>query len=316
MTKSWSLLLTGSMLGALGCSSDVAEPSTMGTPTNMQPTAPGENPFSDPSQGGTATASGGGTSTAAAGMGGDTSAAGGTPAMGGSGGETTIPDDGCPGVACLDFEMQNFAGWIPMAQGGPAAEIGTEQVHGGTYAMHLANPTCESGGSNCKSWILRRLNNFGGVMWGRMWLYLATGAPANHGGVVKAFGPLVCPECTNIQTDWYEVGFQGGNYLGNWHQADNTGAPMEKTSSSSVPYASGTWQCVEWQFDGAASADPQIFVDGTQVAYDNVGATPAVRAIDSFSSVTIGFTMYHDTAGPADMWVDDIVIATERVGCE
>lgn len=83
---------------------------------------------------------------------------------------------------------------------------------------------------------------------------------------------------------------------------------------SSVPTTAGTWQCVEWQMNGANGGnDILLWVDDVQIQ-------PLDRPAFSFPAVNrlwIGWVVYQ-TGEPSqyDVRLDDIVVSTQRIGCD
>ena len=81
-----------------------------------------------------------------------------------------------------------------------------------------------------------------------------------------------------------------------------------------VGMEAGRWVCLEWEVrrDSAASTHghTRVYVDGA-LAHDfaNVG----MRAFNSFS---VGYGFFHPL-GPSgsEMWIDNVVVSTQRVGC-
>jgi hypothetical protein len=84
------------------------------------------------------------------------------------------------------------------------------------------------------------------------------------------------------------------------------------------------WTCFEWEFDGVGNqmhlwlngalvGDADVITTGTQCVTpqppNNVWQAP------DFANVTIGWLQYQQSSTPIDVWMDDLVIATQRVGC-
>jgi hypothetical protein len=84
----------------------------------------------------------------------------------------------------------------------------------------------------------------------------------------------------------------------------------------------GQWTCLEWQFDGAQNemrlwADgvliPELTVSGATTAGSCVGATFTGGVFDQ---VSLGWAKVNsEDAGTMDMWLDDVSIDTQRIGC-
>jgi hypothetical protein len=82
---------------------------------------------------------------------------------------------------------------------------------------------------------------------------------------------------------------------------------------STVATVAGAWECVEWQMNGANGAnDIVLWVDDVQVQ-------PLDRPAFSFPAINrlwFGWVVYQMGApSQYDVRIDDIVISTERVGC-
>jgi hypothetical protein len=84
------------------------------------------------------------------------------------------------------------------------------------------------------------------------------------------------------------------------------------------------WTCFEWEFDGAGNqmhlwldgalvSDADVITTGTQCVTpqppNNTWQAPA------FANVTIGWLQYQASNVAIEVWMDDLVIGTERVGC-
>lgn len=68
-----------------------------------------------------------------------------------------------------------------------------------------------------------------------------------------------------------------------------------------------TWTCMEAQFDGS-TGDVRVFVEGDQII-DATGWQPP----SNFQSFRFGYLRYESPA--RDVWMDDVVVAASRVGC-
>jgi hypothetical protein len=68
-----------------------------------------------------------------------------------------------------------------------------------------------------------------------------------------------------------------------------------------------TWTCMEAQFDGP-SGDIRVFVEGDQII-DAEGWQPPT----DYRSFRFGYLRYDSPA--RDVWMDDVVVATSRIGC-
>jgi hypothetical protein len=113
-----------------------------------------------------------------------------------------------------------------------------------------------------------------------------------------------------IRTNFWGVGADGGP-TGDWTHWDN-GAPVEA--------AAGTYQCIEWRMNGADSAidvwiDEQFQPSLSVTRDNNPRNIPFV--FPTFNNLTIGWGVFQGgtTPGTFDVHIDDIVLSTERAGC-
>jgi len=68
------------------------------------------------------------------------------------------------------------------------------------------------------------------------------------------------------------------------------------------------WSCMEAQFDGS-SGDVHIFVEGNEII-NAAGWQPPT----TFKSFRFGYLRFDSPA--RDVWMDDVVVSTSRVGCQ
>jgi hypothetical protein len=99
-----------------------------------------------------------------------------------------------------------------------------------------------------------------------------------------------------------------------------------QTSHATLPLS--RWVCVEWHFDGKANL-MQFWIDGQPIDELTV-SDPATRATCSvqqngspgpwlapvFEKLSLGFwNAAAEGDGPMEMWLDDIGLDVDRVGC-
>jgi hypothetical protein len=161
----------------------------------------------------------------------------------------------------------------------------------------------------------------GGSFYGRLFVYVTAfpSAPAfahftmveaagQGAGLIRPIGGQYVPAPTAGKSLW-GVGSDGGA-TGDWTDWQTT-----------TPAESGRWQCLEWQLDASDNAI-HVWIDG--VDKPELSASTKVHGgnqvdfvFPSFTSVWIGWFLYQGGSSPAefDLWYDDIVLATTRVGC-
>jgi len=262
--------------------------------------AGGSGAGGSPSAGGSQNAGG---SPNAGGSGGASSAAG---AGGQSGsGNTPAGPTGCGGATlfCEDFEGLALgtlqAGVLtPERTVTVAAEAGRGQV-----LQIQAAP-----GYNGKAGVF--LNNFtppNNSFFGRMFVRVAQfpQADGDHWVLVEATGAGSNEQVRPVggQFQRWAPGADGPS-AGDWTDWQQSNAAT----------AAGQWECVEWQMNGANGGnDITLWVNDQQV-------TPNDRGNFTFPTINrlwIGWVVYQ-TGQPAayDVRIDDIVISSERVGCD
>jgi hypothetical protein len=83
---------------------------------------------------------------------------------------------------------------------------------------------------------------------------------------------------------------------------------------SNAATTAGAWECVEWQIDGANGAnDMTLWVNGLEVQ-------PIERGnfrLPTINRLWFGWVVYQTNQPPAyDVRMDDLVLSTERIGCD
>jgi hypothetical protein len=129
----------------------------------------------------------------------------------------------------------------------------------------------------------------------------ASGTP-DGAGVIRPIGGQYDP--TGRAADW-GVGSDGGP-TGDWCNW-NTRSPAQ----------AGRWICLEWELR-ANGTTINVWIDN--VAQTWLTVTPASRdglVFPQFNSVWFGWWLYQPSPTPSsfDLWLDDIVLGTTRVGC-
>ncbi len=244
-------------------------------------------------------------------------------------------------VLCDDFEMYNPGG----APGGPwsvstnqgAVTMDTTHAYSGTRAVKVTANA--SGGYRSAMLVLESgglLPVAGNTLFGRMMFWLESAPEGTvHWTFIDAQGPVPGQNYHAL----YRYGGQhpitdgGGAFLGNQLMAnydtpDSYQNPPVGPGSDCWLHADkkvvpvGKWACAEWKFDGAQSR-MQFWLDGTELTdlamngtgqgCVNQGATYPWTA-PTFERVDLGWESYQaDDA--RTIWIDDVALGTERLGC-
>ncbi|HEY3667304.1 MAG TPA: hypothetical protein VGL19_14955 [Polyangiaceae bacterium] len=247
---------------------------------------------------------------------------------------------GCaaPGTLCWDFESGAIpTGWTKYRDEFTGSIlVDNTKAHKGNYALHAKDLTggVLGGQGGPKKTIRYDLPaNFGPVLWGRVWVYTDTGAamtrPASHSGLFNARYPRPGTTDTDItKLDWYEVATYTQNYMSIWHPPEPPGYP-EWVKVSGTPMVMDAWACLEWEFDGqngtqAQAADPRTWLNGTELTWpmEFVFSDPAttVRPTQekaaNFTVLETGVYFYQGQPDTENLWIDDLAVGKERIGCQ
>ncbi len=293
---------TGGAVAATG-----GRPGTGGTAGASDPASTGGG-----AAGGPASAGGGG--NAGAGAAGGATGGAASPADAGSPGGAT-PDGGttgCKGLFCEDFESGAIdpAVWDVKTNGGqppPAVVSQAGMVGHGKFAAHFhANPNAVS-----YDFIITKKPPaaLAGHHFGRAYFMITPMPPTNHTEYVYAG----------------TVGFPQYKYL---EVASAAPLAWQLTYVDLVPPANGEdyhsgghvptgrWFCLEWEFDDAPD-QATVYVDGvadfSQKAFTFGGATTGL--VGGFAAFGFGYYAWHPATYAFDVYYDDIVLDTKRVGC-
>jgi hypothetical protein len=277
---------------------------------------------------------GAGTGGAGGGAGGASAGSAGANASGGSTGS------GCtaPGTICWDFETGAIpTGWTKYRDEFTGSIlVDNTKAHKGTYSLHAKDLTggVLGGQGGPKKTIRYDLPaGFGPVLWGRVWVYTDTGAamtrPASHSGLFNARYPRPGTTDTDItKLDWYEVATYTQNYMSIWHPPEPPGYP-EWVKVSGTPMVMDAWACLEWEFDGqngtqTQAADPRTWLNGTELTWpmEFVFSDPATTVrptqekATNFTVLETGVYFYQGQPDTENLWLDDLAVGKERIGCQ
>ncbi|MGZ5966863.1 MAG: hypothetical protein ACXWP4_04270 [Polyangiales bacterium] len=100
---------------------------------------------------------------------------------------------------------------------------------------------------------------------------------------------------------------------GDWTTSDNDPAGMAKA----VP--TGEWLCIEWQHDGEHNETHFYWdaIEHTSMATTETkhGGNMNPYILPTFDNVWVGWSEYQASTETFEMWVDEIAIDPERIGC-
>ena len=89
------------------------------------------------------------------------------------------------------------------------------------------------------------------------------------------------------------------------------------------PVTTGTWHCLQWQYDGAGQTPADImnvWFDGFNEVHTDPTLTygnppESLKMASDWTQLTFGFTHYQTTQIPQDVYLDDFAIDDKSVPC-
>ncbi|MET8998836.1 cellulose-binding domain-containing protein [Amycolatopsis sp. NPDC004169] len=230
------------------------------------------------------------------------------------------PPAGCTGAAiCDDFEQQTGSTpggrWTVGAancQGTGTVAVDTSVAHSGGRSVKVTG----QGGYCNHAFLGTSLSGFGsGPLFGRFWVRHTTPLPTGH----VAFMAL-----RDTADGGRDLRAGGQNRALQWNrESDDATLPAQSPAgvAQSVPLATGTWSCFEFEVDGSAGR-LRTWLDSAEVPGLVVDGVPT-QDIDqqwlakswhpALADLRLGWESY---AGDADtLWFDDVAVGSSRIGC-
>jgi hypothetical protein len=233
---------------------------------------------------------------------------------------------GCPGVFCEDFESGaiDATRWTTQTTGGATVVVQDQTVAHGKYAAQFHSTGPGAGGPQDYAYLIASnapaalaTHNFG-----RAYFYANPKQTSVDTGLLWG-GTSGFPHPTYLSLAAHNGGWQFGfiQLMGN---------PVgEVQSYPATPMPVATWTCIEWEFNDQPDSI-NVWGDGTAIGtLDNnhidypPGHTPGTPLynnqnsglIGAFTDFGFGFYDWHPGGFAFDVYYDDIVLDTKRVGC-
>jgi hypothetical protein len=229
----------------------------------------------------------------------------------------------CVAKFCDDFESHTLgqappAPWSTLRAGGEVL-IDNKRAFSGKNSIHAFTTT--------PSMVQQRayLNLQGGsvfetawpVLYGRMMLWLDHNVDA-HWSLVEGQGNVSGKNFVAVT----RFGGQYGKLIAQYDNVTGNFRTDCAKRSRTVSLPVKTWICYEWLFDSSKNA-MRLWVDGK--AMDDVSVNGTGESclsngtngnwyLPQYQGIRMGWQNYQQI-GPADVWIDDVAIGTERVGC-
>lgn len=210
----------------------------------------------------------------------------------------TITGCNAPGLLlCDEFEASSIdaSTWTSFTNNGGLLELSTTHAHSGAQSLHAHVPP--KAGADAHVTETKTFPQSASNLYARAWFYFEPSAPIAHVSYFSAKGPNAT----------YTFASQSGTLMS---LAYFSSTETANHSATGVPI--GHWACMEWNFDaGAGTAD--YWLDGTPLQDLHEGSWGK----DAFQSHDFGISLFGTDTGPAayDVWLDDIAVATSRIGC-
>jgi hypothetical protein len=259
------------------------------------------------------------------------------PGTGGTGAQPAPEEaDSCPANAlfCDDFEddaLGQFPGapWQNQTGSGATAQVDGVQSFSGSKAVHVSAPAGQAYRRGYFSLQQGSSNIFPAAsdeMFGRAMFFLdATPNAVVHWTLIQAEGRAA----DGGHDAYYRYGGQqqgGAGLMANYETNNGVSTDCYAHSATRMPVQ--RWACVEWHFR-VATNEMQMYLDGNEVTDMHVTNRPTSAgsgclgngvngqwlAPPAFTTLHLGFERYQQPTNAQNLWVDDVVVSTERVGC-
>jgi hypothetical protein len=231
---------------------------------------------------------------------------------------------GCAGALfCDDFE-DDAAGAPPGAPwevntNSGSVEVSADKAFGGTKSVHLVGDMAQYARAFMSLSGAPVFPAAAATLFGRMRIYVAQLPESAHWTIIQAEGP----SADDSYRAFFRYGGQheGGRLMANY-ETDGKATDCWDHSDTKLPAA--TWACVEWAYS-TANAEMQFWLDGKELPDIHVVGTGEGCVNDDlngdwiapkgFDVLRVGWEHYQDT-GPHDVYIDNVGVGTQRVGCE
>lgn len=245
-----------------------------------------------------------------------------TARLAGQGAAPPAPAADAP-VLAEDFESGslNKSVWDVRTAGGAEVTVQSTQVHSGKSALQVHYP---KGAPGLYGFIVATHlpDSVRTHCFGRAYLFISPGMPAGHDALLSA-GTPGWPN-----SNFLELGASGGkNVMASYQQNDPKVPRGETISKANPPYPVGKWFCLEWEFndapdsittwiDGQPSGELKGFSFKARAAAGAPAPTavPGNKLVTGFSDFAFGFRYWGSAKTDYDIYYDDIVIDTKRIG--
>jgi hypothetical protein len=226
---------------------------------------------------------------------------------------------GAAPVFSEDFESGKIdpAIWDTRVANQAEVKLQSTVVHGGKFAFQVHYPKGVNGsyGFIVAPHLPDAVRTH---LFGRAYVYITAGMPGGHDPLLSA-GTAGWPK-----SNFLEVGASGGkNVMASYQQNSAKDPNGETISKMNPPYPVAKWFCLEWEFNDHPDSI-NVWIDGQPVGElknfsfkprtGGGGAVKGDELVKGFNDFAIGFRYWGSAKNEYDIYYDDIVIDTKRVG--
>jgi len=239
----------------------------------------------------------------------------------------------CPpgALVCDDFEGYALGGdlspnWTTEIMGG-TVQVETSKPFRGTKGVRITTtlsppnePARTNGGPLRAATLIKQAPLFpivGNAFYGRVMIWLTDMPPGGvHFSNIEASGKFPDGRLVKYGEGGMFQKLMAGYTIRPMGEFDLPTVDCAKTSNTGVPVK--RWVCVEWQFNGS-NDEMHLWFDGqAQTPVDVVktgGGCSVPWQAPVFDKLFLGWRHSQPSSIDVEMWLDDVVIDTKRVGC-
>ncbi len=204
----------------------------------------------------------------------------------------------CPGAGlliCENFESGKIDPTIWRIDGSP--EIVADKAARGTHSLHMHITPSALGSRLRTTGIFPITNN---TVYVRAFMYYSGAQLASNRHTTLSEG-------INSRQR-YQLGIYQQRLHTNYNGPEADAGPV---SRSPFP-GKDRWLCIEWMFDGSATSQVRVWVDGTE----DTSLHLTGRTMGPFSTLAVGAQQYGVDGATYDIWMDEVAVSTSRIGCQ
>jgi hypothetical protein len=234
------------------------------------------------------------------------------------------PPTPCRFALCEDFEsyaegaMPDSALWVQKRP--TKATIGSAHARG-SRALHV--PPILKNGVQIKE--TKTFPALAKAFWGRVYLFVEKQPTDKPSAATRLFHWTLI-EASNTADDGERQIRLGGHIEGegtNWLRFNYETHAAVATSETGLSdpgtvLKTNQWYCIEYHYDMDAQ-EAQFWLDGVDLPKlhwkDSMASNPLWKFPPAIASLSFGWVEYHEPTTPWEVWIDDIAVDGNRVGC-